>query len=110
SASTPFTRQDLSALRSNAAEVVRRLFPEGESLYAERGWKLFPAIDRVNVNQLARAELGWRPRHDFAYVLTALGAGEDFRSALAREAGSKGYPDRTFGEAPYPVDDVGRAP
>src|SRR5262249_15206789 len=34
SASTPFTRQDLSALRSNAAEVVRRLFPEGESLYA----------------------------------------------------------------------------
>ena len=110
SATTPFTRQDLPALRSSAADVVRRLFPECESLYAERGWKLFPAIDRVNVNELARTELGWRPRHDFAHVLASLGAGRDFRSALAREVGSKGYHDRTFGEVPYPVDEVGRAP
>jgi UDP-glucose 4-epimerase len=108
SATTPFTSQDLPALRRNAADVVRRLFPKCESLYADRGWKLFPAIDRVNVNERARAELGWRPKHDFAHVLASLSAGQDFRSALARAVGSKGYHDRTFGEAPYPVQTSGR--
>jgi len=109
SATTPFTRQDLPALRRNAADVVRRLFPKCESLYADRGWKLFPAIARVNVNERARTELGSRPKHDFAHVLASLGAGEDYRSALTRAVGSKGYHDRTFGEAPYPVDTPGRA-
>lgn len=109
SATTPFTRQDLPALRRNAADVVRRLFPQCESLYADRGWKLFPAIDRVNVNERARTELGWRPKHDFAHVLASLGAGDDYHSALARAVGSKGYHDRTFGEAPYPVQTSGRA-
>jgi UDP-glucose 4-epimerase len=110
SATTPFTREDLPALRRNAADVVRRLFPECAALYAGRDWRLFPAIDRVNVNALARAELGWQPRYDFASVLAALSAGQDFRSALAREVGSKGYHDRTFGEAPYPLQTSGRAP
>jgi UDP-glucose 4-epimerase len=109
SATTPFTQQDRPALRRNAADVVRRLFPECDSLYADRGWKLFPAIDRVNVNQRARAELGWQPRHDFAHALASLGAGKDFRSALARAVGSKGYHDRTFGKQPYPVQTSGRA-
>jgi UDP-glucose 4-epimerase len=109
SATTPFTSQDRPALRRNAADVVGRLFPECHSLYADRGWRLFPAIDRVNVNERARAELGWRPKHDFAHVLACLRAGEDFRSALARAVGSKGYHDRTFGEAPYPVLNSGRA-
>jgi UDP-glucose 4-epimerase len=109
SATTPFTQQDRAALRRNAADVVRRLFPGCESLYADRGWKLFPAIDRVNVNERARAELGWRPKHDFARVLASLSSGQDFRSALARAVGSKGYHDRTFGEAPYPVQTSGGA-
>jgi hypothetical protein len=39
----------------------------------------------------ARAELGWRPRWDFARVLALLEAGEDFRSPLARDVGAKGY-------------------
>lgn len=104
SATTPFTPQDRTALRSNADAVVRGMFPECDALYADRGWKLFSAIDRVNVNERARAELGWRPKHNFAHVLTSLGAGEDFGSALARAVGSKGYHDRTFGEAPYPVE------
>jgi hypothetical protein len=52
---------------------------------------MFDGIERVYDNALAREQLGWAPRHDFAAALDALGAGEDPRSLLAREVGAKGY-------------------
>jgi UDP-glucose 4-epimerase len=91
SATSPFTRNDLPGLRLNAPEVVQRLFPECGDLFAARQWRLFPQIDRVYVNNLAREQLGWRPQYDFQHVLDCLRAGRDFRSPLAREVGSKGY-------------------
>jgi UDP-glucose 4-epimerase len=91
SATTPFGRGDLDAVRADAPAVVRRLYPEVDALYAARGWTLFPSLDRVYVNERARAALGWAPRHDFRRVLERLAAGEDFRSDLARAVGSKGY-------------------
>jgi UDP-glucose 4-epimerase len=91
SATTPFTRDDLAELRVDAPAVVRRRFPDYEALYAERGWRMFPAIDRVYVNARARNELGWAPRWDFRHALDLLRAGEDPRSSLAAEVGSKGY-------------------
>jgi UDP-glucose 4-epimerase len=91
SATTPFGRDDLAALRRNAPEVVYRLFPECEALYAARRWAPFPHIDRVYVNHRAAAELGWRPAYDFRHVLACLGAGTSFRSPLAEQVGSKGY-------------------
>lgn len=91
SATTPFARDDLAELRRDAAAVVQRLFPECERAYAARGWKPFPTIDRVYVNQRAMSALGWRPRYDFRHVLDCLGVGEDFRSPLARAVGGKGY-------------------
>lgn len=103
SATTPFSRDDLAALRRDAPAVVQRLFPDCRELYATRGWSLFPEIDRVYVNHLAVKELGWRPRYDFRYVLDCLRTGADFRSPLAREVGSKGYHSTTFAEGPYPV-------
>ena len=103
SATSPFSQDDLGLLRRHAPAVVRRLFPECEALYAARGWTLFPQIDRVYVNERARAALGWRPRYDFRHVLDCLAAGTDFRSPLAREVGSKGYHDAAFEEGPYPV-------
>ncbi len=103
SATTPFKREHLSELRQNAPEVVYRLFPECRELYAARGWKLFPRIDRVYVNDLAVSELGWRPKYDFQHVLSCLRAGVDFRSRLAGEVGSKGYHSTSFAEGPYPV-------
>jgi UDP-glucose 4-epimerase len=60
-------------------------------LRCARGRTLFPTIDRVYVNELARRALGWRPKYDFRHVLDSLRAGRDFRSALALEVGSKGY-------------------
>ncbi|WP_315831362.1 NAD(P)-dependent oxidoreductase [Bradyrhizobium prioriisuperbiae] len=103
SATTPFTRDHLPALRRDAASVVRRLFPDSDRLYATRGWTLLPSMDRVYVNERAVTDLGWRPTYDFAHVLASLRAGEDFRSPLAREIGSKGYHAETFVEGPYPV-------
>jgi UDP-glucose 4-epimerase len=91
SATTPFSREDLPELRTNAPRVVARLFPGYEQEYARRGWRMFPTIDRVYVNARARDELGWQPRHDFAHVLDLLRADEDPRSPLARLIGSKGY-------------------
>ncbi|AKU98281.1 UDP-glucose 4-epimerase [Labilithrix luteola] len=103
SATTPFTRDDVAELRRDAVSVVHRLFPESASLYASRGWKLLPELDRVYVNALARNELGWRPKADFQHVLDSLRAEKDFRSALARDVGSKGYHATTFDDGPYPV-------
>ncbi len=91
SATTPFSKGDLAELRADAPAVVRRRFPDCAPLYAARRWRLFPSLDRVYVNDRARAELGWRPTYDFRHVLDCLARGEDFRSELARAVGSKGY-------------------
>jgi UDP-glucose 4-epimerase len=91
SAATPFASGDLAALRRDAPRVVQGLFPDCAELYAARNWILFPAIDRVYVSRLAMTELGWRPKRDFRRLLESLRTGEDFRSPLALEVGSKGY-------------------
>ncbi len=91
SATTPFLRDDLRDLRVNAPLVVDRRVPGYEAEYARRGWRMFPEIERVYVNERARKALGWQPRYDFRYVLERLQAGADPRSALARAVGSKGY-------------------
>ena len=91
SATTPFVPGDLAELRRDAPAVVRRHFGDFEAVYRERGWSMFPAIERVYVNERARTELGWEPRHDFRRALDLLRAGEDPRSALAASVGAKGY-------------------
>jgi len=101
SATTPFTPADLPALRAGAPAVVRRLFPDQEAEYARRGWRMFGHIDRVYVNERARAELGWAPVYDFRHVLDLLKAGEDPRSPLARAIGAKGYHPVSTG--PYTI-------
>ena len=101
SATTPFVPEDLAALRADAPAVVRRLVPEYEAVYRDRGWKMLPGIDRVYVNDRARRELGWTPRYDFRHALDRLRAGRDPRSALAVAVGAKGYHAVSVG--PYTV-------
>jgi UDP-glucose 4-epimerase len=103
SASTPFTPGDLAELHVDAPGVVARYLPQYAEVYAARGWKMFPAIDRVYVNERAKRELGWQPRYDFAYALERIRNGEDYRSPLAQTIGSKGYHDVVFEDGPYPV-------
>ncbi|QNK03065.1 NAD-dependent epimerase/dehydratase family protein [Dyella telluris] len=104
SATTPFQHDDVAELRVHAPLALRRRVPGYEEIYAQRGWRMAQGIDRVYVNQRARDELGWAPRHDFAALLERLQAGEDIRSPLARLIGSKGYHGETFGDGPYPVE------
>lgn len=104
SATTPFERDDLRALREDAATVVANRVPGYEAEYARRGWRMFPGIERVYVNAAARQALGWRPRYDFAYVLERLRAGEDPRSPLAQAIGIKGYHGPSFEDGLYPVE------
>jgi UDP-glucose 4-epimerase len=95
-ATTPFSRGNLIELRADAPAVVRRLFPDFGAIYAERGWRMFPTIDRVYVNARARKELGWSPRYDFRHALDCVAGGDDPRSELAVAVGAKGYhPDVT---------------
>jgi UDP-glucose 4-epimerase len=103
SATSPFQPEDLSSLVTEAARIARKYLPEYEVEYARRGWKMFPSITRVYVNERARTELGWHPRYDFGRVIESLKCDRDFRSPLARAIGWKGYHPVRFGDGPYPV-------
>jgi len=108
SATTPFTSEDLQDLHTNAPAAVARRVPGYVDVYARRGWSMFPHVDRVYVNDRARAELGWSPCYDFARVTDLLRNGNDFRSALARAVGTKLYHEDMFPDGPYPVEETNR--
>lgn len=104
SATTPFVPSDAAALRADAPSVVRRLYPDFDAEYAKRGWKMFPSIGRVYVNDKARDDLGWRPKYDFRHILDCLKGGLDPKSSLARAIGAKGYHEAVFEDGPFPVE------
>ena len=91
SATTPLTPEDLPRLRVDAPAVVARRVPGYEEVYAERGWRMLDAIERVYVNDRAREVLGWAPRYDFAHAVDRLRTGRPWGSELARRVGAKGY-------------------
>ncbi len=97
SATSPFTPDDLSAIRTDLPSAVRRLYPDFDDVFSVRGWRMFDAIERVYVNERARRELGWSPRYDSRSALDRLAAGEDPRSPLARSIGAKGYHEVSTG-------------
>jgi UDP-glucose 4-epimerase len=103
-ATTPFLPEDLVDLGVNAPLVVRRRVPKYEVEYARRGWKMFPSIDRVYVNEKARRDLGWNLRYNFDYVLDRLRSNEEFRSRLSITVGYKGYHTGKFADGPQPVE------
>ena len=90
-ATTPFQRDDLPQLGTDAPAVLAKYFPEYPEIYAALGWKMLPTLDRVYVNARARELLGWRPKYDFAHALQRVAAGKDYRSPITSSIGSKGY-------------------
>jgi nucleoside-diphosphate-sugar epimerase len=104
SATTPFEPEHLTRLRADAPGIVRDLFPDYEEVYRPRNWRMLPGIDRVYVNQRARADLGWTPRVDFRCVLDRVRRGESVFSPLTSLVGSKGYHPSVFEDGPYPVE------
>ncbi len=91
SATTPFRREDAARLRADAGAVARERAAAWEDEYVRRGWRMAASIDRVYDNALARRELGWRPRWDFAAVVARLGETGDIRGPMAQAIGEKGY-------------------
>ena len=77
--------------RGCRASRRRPPLPDAPALYERLGWRLFPSIDRVYVNDAARADLGWTPEYDFRTALDLLAAGRLPRSELALTVGAKGY-------------------
>lgn len=104
SATTPFMESDLHGLRTDAPSVLKQRMPHYEAEYARRGWKMFPSLDRVYVNERARNELGWQPQYTFETILEQLKNDQDLLSPLARAVGAKGYHATQFAERPYPVE------
>src|SRR5690606_8254719 len=87
SAPTPFEPTDAPALRDDAPAVLARYVPVYADLYAARGWRMLPSLDRVYDSRRAQRDLGWHPRHDFRAVIGRIAAGGDWRSPLARRIG-----------------------
>ncbi len=103
SATTPFRREDAARLRADAAAVARERAPGWEEEYARRGWRMAASIDRVYDNALARPELGWRPKWDFAAIIARLRKTGDIRGPLAKAVGEKRYHPEQAGGSRYPV-------
>jgi nucleoside-diphosphate-sugar epimerase len=91
SATSPISPDDLTAAATALPQLVARIYPDYETIFAQRGWRMLAGIDRVYVNGHAREGLGWRPRYDFRHALDLLAQGQDPRSELARTVGAKGY-------------------
>lgn len=91
SAPTPLVPEDAAELRRDAPAVIRRRVPAWEATFARLGWRMLPSLDRVYDSARARADLRWRPQHDFSAVIARAAQTGDIRSPLAKIIGAKGY-------------------
>lgn len=66
SAPSPLKSADCEELVSKAPAVVERYFPNYAAVYAKRGWKMYPTIDRVYVSRKIQDVLGMKFRVSFA--------------------------------------------
>ena len=103
SATTPFDRSDLPGLRDDPAAVVASLYPDFRRIYDKASFAMFPDIDRVYCNDLARRDLQWDPLHDFGSVLGQIDRGEPIGSALGQQVRIKGYHGALFADGLYPT-------
>jgi len=96
SATTPFTREDMVQLRTDAAPVFARRAPLAAAVWRERGWRFPDTLDRVYINARARQDLGWRPRFDLNAIAARLATGESVHTPLSQLVGSKEYANSEY--------------
>lgn len=97
SAPTPFARGDAPLLRRDARAAIRRLYPEADELFAQRGWTLPASIGRVYDAARAERIFGFRAETDFASVLKALRGGDPLPFAHDPAYCSPAAPGGTLG-------------
>lgn len=66
SAPAPFVEADMPALLTDAPGVIQGYYRWAERVFARRGWRLPPSIDRVYVVTAAERDLGYHPKYDVA--------------------------------------------
>lgn len=69
SATTPFQSSDCQRLWNDPSRALRDYFPDLESIFAARNWRLPLKIGRVYVNHDARQSLDWHPKVNFLEVI-----------------------------------------
>lgn len=103
SSATPFIKDHCDLLNRVPKKVINKLYPEYFHIYKEKGWRLFPRIDRVYDSSKARKYLNWEPKYTFSYALDCLKSGKPFKSDLAERVGWIQYHENSFADMPYPV-------
>lgn len=96
SATTPFTRDDMAALRTDAASVFARRAPLAAAAWKQRGWRFPDRLDRVYVNARARRDLGWCPRFDLNAIAARVASGEPVQTPLSQLVGAKEYAHSSY--------------
>jgi UDP-glucose 4-epimerase len=62
---SPFKKTDLSELIINPKQVIKKYYPQVETIFTEKGW-LFPnKIDRVYSIEKAKSQLNYNPTNNF---------------------------------------------
>ena len=69
SGATPFCQEDVPHLAADAPAVFAMRAPVLAAVFAQYGWKLPRAVDRVYYSGLAERTLDWTPRYDWTEVL-----------------------------------------
>lgn len=70
--SSPFKKDELIQLKQNAAEVIKKHYPQAETIYQSKGWEFQKSIDRVYVSDKAKRYFGYEPKFTFDYLLNNL--------------------------------------
>jgi len=70
--SSPFKKDELVQLKQNPLEVIKKHYPQAESIYQSKGWEFPKSIDRVYVSEKAKRYFGYEPKFTFDYLLNNL--------------------------------------
>lgn len=72
--SSPFKKDELILLKQNPLEVIKKHYPQAETIYQSKGWEFPRSIDRVYVSDKAKRYFGYEPKFTFDYLLNNLGS------------------------------------
>ncbi|SEO53474.1 Nucleoside-diphosphate-sugar epimerase [Mucilaginibacter gossypiicola] len=67
--SSPFNKDELAQLKHDPASVIKKHYPQAETVYQSKGWALPKSIDRVYVSDKAKRYFGYEPKFTFDYLL-----------------------------------------